>query len=76
MIKRVLLIFVVFQLSACAELQQVANQLPSGGGITNDQIGGGLKEALNKGITNQVGKLALKDGFFKNDLVKILYLMS
>ena len=72
MIKRVLLIFVVFQLSACAELQQVVNQLPSGGGITNDQIGGGLKEALNKGITNQVGKLALKDGFFKNDLVKIL----
>jgi hypothetical protein len=73
MIKRLLIVFVALQLSACAELQQVISQLPNGGGIiTNDQIAGGLKEALNNGITNQVGKLALKDGFFKNELVKIL----
>jgi len=40
--------------------------------LTNIDISNGLKEALNKGITEQVEKLAGKDGFYKNDLVKIL----
>ncbi len=71
MVKRLVLIAVVFHLSACAQLQQVVNQLPNGG-LTNEQIAGGLKEALNNGITNQVSKLAIQDGFYRNDLVKIL----
>ena len=62
---------VIFQLTACAELQQVVNQLPNGM-ITNDQIAAGLKEALNNGVTNQVSKLAIEDGFFKNELTRIL----
>lgn len=71
--KRILLLVVLlFQLTSCSELQQVINQLPSGGVLTNDQIGGGLKEALNNGITNQVTKLAVEDGFFKNELTRIL----
>jgi len=69
--KKLFLLVVVFQLSACSELQQVVSQLPSGG-ITNNQIAGGLKEALNNGITNQVNTLAIENGFFKNELVKIL----
>ena len=71
MTKRILLIVAIFQLTACSELQQVVNQLPNVG-ITNDQIAGGLKEALNNGITNQVSTLAIEDGFFKNELVRIL----
>jgi len=71
MFKRIFLIIFIFQFSACAELQQVVNQLPNDM-ITNDQIAGGLKEALNKGITIQVTKLAVEDGFFKNELTKIL----
>ena len=43
MLKRIALIIVIFQLTACAELQQVINQLPNGG-ITNDQIANGLKK--------------------------------
>ena len=70
MFKRLIVFIAVFQLTACAELQQVINQLP--GGLTNDQIAGGLREALNNGISNQVSTLAVKDGFFKNELVKIL----
>ena len=35
-------------------------------------ISAGLKEALNKGITEQVTKLTAVDGFYKNDAVKIL----
>ncbi len=37
----------------------------------NLNIANALKEALNKGITNQVSKLAVTDGFYGNDLVKI-----
>jgi len=71
MLKKIVLVMVVFQLTACAELQQVINQLPNGG-LTNEQISGGLREALNNGITNQVSTLAVQDGYFKNELVKIL----
>jgi hypothetical protein len=35
-------------------------------------IAGGLKEALNKGIETQVTKLTATDGFYKNEMVKIL----
>ena len=35
-------------------------------------IAGGLKEALNNGITKQVTKLTATDGFYKNQMVKIL----
>ncbi|MBC7605633.1 MAG: DUF4197 domain-containing protein [Burkholderiales bacterium] len=35
-------------------------------------VAGGLKEALNRGITNQVTKLTALDGFYKNETVKIL----
>ena len=35
-------------------------------------IAAGLKEALNKGITEQVSKLTQADGFYKNEAVKIL----
>lgn len=71
MLRRIVLLVVVFQFSACSELQQVINQLPNRG-MTNDQIASGLREALNNGITNQVSTLAKQDGFFKNELVKIL----
>lgn len=71
--KRLLLCFLVFQLMACTELQQVVNQLPQGTpGIGNAEIAQGLREALNNGIEKQVNKLALEGGFFKNELVKIL----
>ena len=39
---------------------------------TLPDISSGLKEALNNGITKQVSKLTAEDGFYKNDLVKIL----
>ncbi len=60
--------------SSCAELQQVVNQLPqgTGTGIGNADIASGLRQALDFGIDKQVAKLTQKDGFYKNDLVKIL----
>lgn len=62
-----------FSLFSCAEMQQVMDQLPQGTGVLSQaEIGNGLKEALNNGITKQVTKLTATDGFLKNEAVKIL----
>jgi hypothetical protein len=71
--KKILALSAVFLLFGCAELNQIANQYPGiGGTLGNADIAAGLKEALNNGITRQVFKLTVKDGFFKNEAVKIL----
>ena len=70
--KKIYAFILITQLFACSELQQVVNQLPQTGALGNDEIANGLKEALNLGIEKQVSKLTLKDGFNKNELVKIL----
>lgn len=72
--KKIVLATIVFVLVGCAEMQQVVNSLPdvlnaAGGGL---DISGGLKQALNNGITNQVNKLTQENGFLNNQLVKIL----
>ncbi|MDY0780157.1 DUF4197 domain-containing protein [Tenacibaculum sp. IB213877] len=69
--KKIIALAFVLVLSSCAELQQVVNQLPQGG-LTQQQIGQGLRQALDNGIQHQVTKLTAKDGFYKNELVKIL----
>jgi hypothetical protein len=70
--KNYLLLIGCFTLMSCAELQQVANQFPEIGQTQTLDISSGLKEALNNGISKQVSKLTLTDGFFKNEMVKIL----
>ncbi|MCK0190214.1 DUF4197 domain-containing protein [Arenibacter sp. F20364] len=70
--KKILLAVILFQFIGCSELQQVVNQLPQGGAIGNEEIANGLKEALNMGIEKQVSKLTQTDGFFGNELVKIM----
>ncbi|MEJ6791205.1 MAG: DUF4197 domain-containing protein [Lacinutrix sp.] len=71
--KRFIALFLIFNLTACAELQQVVNQLPQGnGGISALDTGNGLRQALDFGIDKQVSKLTQKDGFYNNQLVKIL----
>lgn len=44
----------------------------SGISLSNTDISAALKEALNKGVSEQVSKLTAVDGFFKNEAVKIL----
>lgn len=71
--KKLLLVIVLFSLVSCAELQQVVNQLPQSGAVlSNQEIANGLTAALNQGVQKQVSKLTLKDGYYKNELVKIL----
>lgn len=70
--KIMLSFFLVFGLSSCAELQQIANQFPAYSPLlTETQIGNGLKEALRVGITEQVTQLTQENGFYSNNLVRI-----
>jgi RNA binding exosome subunit len=71
MIRKTLLFIVFFNLTACAELQQILST-QTNGAIGNTQIASGLREALDLGIEKQVAKLTQTDGFYKNDLVKIV----
>ena len=66
-----LVLIAFFLISSCAELGQVVGQLPQGT-ISNADIAMGLRQALDFGIDKQVSKLTKKDGFYKNELVKIL----
>ena len=70
--KKLLLLLGCSILTSRTELQQVTDQLPNIGQNQTLDISGGLKEALNNGITKQVSKLTATDGFFKNEAVKIL----
>ena len=58
---------------SCAELQQIVNTLPQQvPGLSNADIGSGLRQALDFGVKKQVSKLTQTDGFFRNQLVKIV----
>lgn len=71
--KYIIILVFIFNVTSCAELQQVVNQLPQDGTvISNTDIAAGLRQALDFGIEKQVTKLTETDGFYKNDLVKIL----
>ncbi|MCB0383629.1 MAG: DUF4197 domain-containing protein [Psychroserpens sp.] len=73
MMRKLLAFILVFNLTACAELQNVVDQLPQSGAVlSNADIAAGLRQALDLGIDKQVSKLTQTDGFFKNELVKIL----
>lgn len=74
--KKIILAISVLLFTSCDVLQHVAENLPQGvgapQGLSNEYIASGLRQALDKGIDLQVSKLTSKDGFFKNNLVKIL----
>jgi Protein of unknown function (DUF4197) len=60
-------------LQAQGLLDKAKNALSkNGGGLTENEAGMGIKEALSNGITNAVGFLHKPDGFLKSELYKIL----
>lgn len=70
MLKKLFTFIIFFNLTACAELQDIVNTMPTETGTLD--IAGGLRQALDFGIDKQVSKLTQKDGFYNNSLVKIL----
>jgi len=69
--KKIIALFGILILSSCAELQQIASQLPQEYGVSNAEISSGLKQALQFGIDKEVTSLAEENGFFSNELVRI-----
>ena len=68
---RLCLIISIFFFSACDELQQVVNQIPNQGPVTEVEIAAALKAALQQGIDQRVNDLAAEGGYFDNPLVRI-----
>lgn len=67
------LVFLLSIVTSCAELHHVVNQIPQETTeIGSNQIASGLRQALDFGIDKQVTKLTNTDGFYKNELVKIV----
>ncbi len=73
MMKKLSIVLFALLCFSCSELKDFTDNLPDKSGkLGQDQIAQGLKEALNKGIDKQVSKLTETDGFYRNELVKIL----
>lgn len=75
--KKLLLVLLLIPLISIAQTKKKVKKIkvktPSVTNVINTvDISAGLKEALNKGVTEQVSKLTVIDGFYKNEAVKIL----
>lgn len=70
--KKLSVLLLAFMCFSCSELQDIAKNLPNTGELSQQQIASGLKEALDQGIDKQVSKLTKTDGFYRNEMVKIL----
>jgi len=78
MLKRLFIFLLVVPLcTGCAELAQIGSELleasVGGAGVTSDQAALGLKEALSIGLTKGANSVSVKDGYFKNNAIKILF---
>ena len=72
--KKLLTLFTIaISLSGCDVINQAVGSAGGiGTGISNQEAGNGIKEALAQGITKSVLQLNTTDGFFKDELLKVL----
>lgn len=63
----------LFLFNGCAELQTVVNNLPASGTLTNADVSNGLKQALELGVSSGVDMLSKQNGYYGNNMVKILF---
>lgn len=71
-VKKLLLSLAILTLISCAELMQIAGTVAADRPLTNTEIIAGLKQALVVGTDSSVARLAKTDGYFRDQLVKIL----
>lgn len=77
--QKLIILGLVWLFSACASQAQFKSKLGkvleqvqgSSGALSEGDIVGGLKEALNVGISNGSAEASKIDGYFKNELIKI-----
>ena len=74
MLKKSILLLSVLYLTSCAELQTLVNEyaVEQNKPLTSFDVSQGLKEALLIGSKQASNILSIEDGFYKDELVKIL----
>lgn len=65
------LLSIILMISSCDSLGKISIPVNTGSVLTESEIVGGLKEALNIGTNNAVSLLSKENGFFGDALVKI-----
>ena len=65
-----LITFFIFQ--SCAELSNIAKNIEKEKPLTEAEVVKGLKEALKIGTDNAASRISKTDGYFKDNLIKIL----
>ena len=73
--KKIHLLFlcVLFSVSSCDTARGILDTIGTGNGnLTTAEVANGLKEALKVGTDSATFHLGLLDGFFKDDMIKIL----
>ena len=75
--KAILMCMICLPMVSCSpELTKVLTDVLLSDGaaaLTEDQIGMGLKEALQQGITKGADLVSKTDGYYKNDAIKVLF---
>ncbi|MEQ9376562.1 MAG: DUF4197 domain-containing protein [Imperialibacter sp.] len=68
-----ILAFIILAISACSvqQIQKTVDGYLKDAKPTTEEVASGLKEALEKGITNGAKKASAVDGYFKNPAIKI-----
>jgi Protein of unknown function (DUF4197) len=70
MVKKIILLSaIVFAFNSCDVLSKLPTNI---GGLSEDEAGQGIKEALGNGVIKSVLQLNKQDGFFKDAFYKIL----
>jgi hypothetical protein len=59
--------------SSCDVLNHAVSTVTTEAPLTNDQMAGGIKDALKQGASKAVSLLSMKDGYFGNPGIKILF---
>jgi hypothetical protein len=71
--KKIILLLLIMPTISSAQLKNtIKKAISKTPTVSAIEISNGLKEALDKGIKKQVVKLTQEDGFYKNELVKIV----
>ena len=71
-VKLILALPLLMLLGSCAELLQIAQTLETERPLSQYEVVSGLKEALKIGTDSAAGRLALINGYYGDELVKIL----
>jgi uncharacterized protein YceK len=64
-------LFVASGIAGCSTIQETMNTIGSGG-VSQQEAGMGIKEALGNGVASAILNLNKTDGFFGNDIYKVL----